>query len=204
MRNHHPKEALMLFAQAKMPLRTARAIAVSLLIGMLGPTSICSLAKAATSHLVDQDKPIQTGEVVIPDGTEFTVVTTEEISSKTATEGDALSFKVAEDVKINGIVVIAKDALVKGIVASAKKAGMMGKGGNLGIRVESTTTIDNQKIKLRSSKGKEGSDKTGTTVALVVLFGPLGFLKHGKNATIKPGTNIKVFTDEEKKIQIKG
>jgi len=143
----------------------------------------------------------QATETVVPDGTEFTVITTEEISSKTATEGDPLSFKVAEDVKINGHVVIAKDTLVKGVVASAKKAGMMGKGGNLGIRVESTMTTDNQKIKLRSSKGKEGDDKTGTTVALVVLFGPLGFLKHGKNATIKPGTSIKVFTDEEKKVK---
>lgn len=78
------------------------------------------------------------------------------------------------------------------------------KANTLGIRVESTTTVDNQKIKLRSSKGNEGEDKTGTTATLVVLFGPLGFLKHGKNAKIKSGTQIKVYTDEEKKIQIKG
>jgi hypothetical protein len=141
---------------------------------------------------------------VIPDGTEFTVVTIDEITSKTAAEGDPLNFKVAEDVKVDGHVVIAKDTLVKGTVAQSKKAGMMGRGGTLGIRVESSTTIDNQKIKLRSSKGKEGDDKTGTTVALVVLFGPLGFLKKGKNAVIKPGTPIKVYTDEEKKVAVKG
>lgn len=148
--------------------------------------------------------PPQTTEVVIPDGTELTVVTNEEITSKTATEGDPLSFKVAEDVVINGRVVIAKDTLVKGIVASAKKSGRFGRGGNLGIRIESAMTVDNQKVKLRSVKGKEGDDKTGTTVALVVLFGPLGFLKKGKNAIIKPGTQIKAFTDEEKKVQVKG
>jgi hypothetical protein len=140
---------------------------------------------------------------VIPDGTEFTVVTTDEITSKTASEGDPLTFKVAEDVKIDGMTVIAKDSLVKGIVATAKKAGMMGRGGSLGIRVESAMTVDNQKLKLRSSKGKEGDDKTGTTVALVVLFGPLGFLKKGKNAKIAPGTQIKVYTDEEKRVEIK-
>jgi hypothetical protein len=99
--------------------------------------------------------------------------------------------------------VIAKDSIVKGTVAAAKKSGRMGRGGSLGIRVESTLTVDNQKLKLRSSKGKEGDDKTGTTVALVVLFGPLGFLKKGKNAVIKPGTEIKVYTDEEKKVAIK-
>ena len=105
--------------------------------------------------------------------------------------------------KINGQIVIAKDALVKGVVSTAKKAGMLGRGGNLGIRVESVIAIDGQKIKLRASKGKEGEDKTATTVALVVLFGPLGFLKHGKNAEIKEGTNVKVYTDEEKKIVMK-
>ncbi|HEX6718959.1 MAG TPA: hypothetical protein VF088_17760 [Pyrinomonadaceae bacterium] len=149
------------------------------------------------------DHPKAEDAKVIPDGTEFTVVTVDEITSKTAAEGDPLTFKVAQDVKIDGQTVIAKDSLVKGVVAQAKKAGMMGRGGTLGIRVESATTVDNQKLKLRSTKGKEGDDKTGTTVALVVLFGPLGFLKKGKNAIIKPGTEIKVYTDEEKKVAIK-
>lgn len=166
------------------------AIAVQLTVAPITATTLQNAAPQST-------------EFVIPDGTEFTVVTTEEISSKTATEGDPISFKVDEDVKINGQTVIAKDSLVKGTVASAKKSGFFGRGGNLGIRIESAMTIDGQKLKLRSAKGKEGGDKTGTTVALVVLFGPLGFLKKGKQAIIKPGTQIKVFTDEEKKGQIK-
>lgn len=173
------------------------------------PVAAVSFAQEPTAQTAQpqvqttQDPSFQPAVVVLPDGTEFFVGTTEEISSKTASEGDPLSFKVTEDVKVNGHVLIAEGTLVKGVVATAKKAGMMGKGGNLGIRVESTTSVDNQKVKLRSSKGKEGDDKTGTTVALVVLFGPLGFLKHGKNAIIKSGTQIKVFTDEEKKIQPK-
>ncbi len=151
---------------------------------------------------VGQD-PVLPIAVVLPDGTEFAIVTTEEITSKTASEGDPLTFKVAEDVIIDGHVVIAKDALVKGEVATAKKSGFFGRGGNIGIRIESTMTVDNQKLKLRSAKGKAGDDKTGTTVALVVLFGPLGFLKKGKQAIIKPGTAIKVYTDEAKSVQVK-
>lgn len=60
------------------------------------------------------------------------------------------------------------------------------------------------KIKLRASQGKEGGDKTGTTVALVALFGVFGFLKKGANAKIKEGTKIKVYTDEAKKVRVKG
>lgn len=183
------------------PRRLAQAIALGLLFAVPAQFMAPSLALASTVKAVAAP---QTQEVTIPDGTEITVVTTEEISSKTATEGDPLTFKVDEDVKVNGQVVIAKGTLVKGVVSNAKKSGRMGKAGTLSIRIESTQTVDDQKIRLRASKGKEGDDKTGTTVALVVLFGPLGFLKKGKDAKIKAGTQIKAYTDEEKKIQVKG
>lgn len=183
--------------------RRFQTVVLSLVLVSLFSPNISALF-AATVSQDPAHTPTQTENLkVLADGTEFTVVTVDEITSKTAAEGDPLTFKVGDDVKIDGQIVIAKGTIVKGVVAQAKKAGMMGKGGSLGIRVESTTTVDNQKLKLRSTKGKEGDDKTGTTVALVVLFGPLGFLKKGKNAVIKPGTEIKVYTDEEKKIAIK-
>lgn len=184
--------------QKTTPKMFQTAVMLLVLLSIVSPNITAGFSKQDPQHSPPADAK------TIPDGTEFTVVTIEEITSKTAAEGDPINFKVAEDVKIDGVVVIAKDTLVKGSVAQAKKAGMMGRGGSLGIRVESSTTVDNQKIKLRSTKGKEGDDKTGTTVALVVLFGPLGFLKKGKNAVIKPGTQIKVYTDEEKKVAIKG
>ena len=174
----------------------------AVLVLVLALVSQLTLTPTASAQMV-QDPPPMVLAVVLPDGTEFTVLTIEEITSKTATEGDLLTFKVAEDVVINGHVVIAKDALVKGEVAAVKKSGFFGRGGNLGIRIESTMTVDHQKTKLRSAKGKSGDDKTGTTVALVVLFGPLGFLKKGKQAIIKSGTAIKVYTDETKNVVVK-
>ncbi|MEJ7616629.1 MAG: hypothetical protein WKF30_06595 [Pyrinomonadaceae bacterium] len=109
-------------------------------------------------------------EVVLPDGTEISVITTDEISSKTATEGDPLSFKIEEDVVVGGKTVIKAGSLVKGSVSNASKSGRLGKAGQLSIRIETTTAVDGQRVKLRASKGKEGDDKTGTTVALVVLL----------------------------------
>ena len=140
--------------------------------------------------------------IVIPDGTEISAITTETISSKTAQEDDPITFRVDQDVVVDGEIVIAKGTVLKGIVTNAKKSGFFGKGGELNVRVDSTETVDKQKLKVRAAKGKEGQNKTGTTVALVVLFGPLGFLKKGKNAEIKEGTQIKVYTDEVKSVQI--
>lgn len=146
----------------------------------------------------------QTGplDVTIPDGTEFIALLDEELSSGSATEGDPVNFKVKDDVKVDGKTVIARDTLVKGTIANAEKAGRMGKGGKLGIRVESTTAVDGQKVRLRATKGGEGGDKVGTVIALSVFFGLFGLLKRGKNAKIKKGTEIKVYTDEAKVVKL--
>ena len=61
---------------------------------------------------------------------------------------------------------------------------MMGKAGELNVRLNYLKVGDN-KVKLRGSKGKEGEGKLGATVALTVLFGPIGLVKHGKNIEIK-------------------
>ncbi len=168
-------------------------------------TAVSQQPSKSTQEVV---KPDQTGakpatvDVTIPDGTELMAVLQDELSSKTATEGDAVNFKLEEDLKIDGRVVIAKDTLIKGTIANAQQAGRMGKGGKLGIRIESTTTIDGQKIRLRASKGNEGGDKVGTVIALSVFFGLFGLLKRGKNATIKAGTKIKAYTDEAKTVKV--
>ena len=136
--------------------------------------------------------------ITIPDGTEIKIVTTEEISGQKVVEGDPLNFKVAEDVKIDGKTVIAKDSIVKGSVSAAKKKGFMGKGGELSVRIETTQTVDDQKLRLRASKSGQGGDNMGSTIALTVLFGPLGLLRKGKEAKIKAGTVLTAYSDESK------
>ncbi len=79
----------------------------------------------------------------------------------------------------------------------------MGKGGELSVRIESTQTVDDQKVKLRASKSGEGGDNMGSTVALTVLFGPLGLLRKGKEAKIKAGTILTAYTDEAKTVTAK-
>lgn len=165
-------------------------------------TMVTILCHTTHGPLQAQEPQKDPADVTIPDGTEFIAVLEDEISSGTATEGDPVNFKAKDDVKIGGKVVITKDALVKGTIANAQKAGRMGKGGKLGIRVESTTAVDGQKVRLRASKGGEGGDKVGTVIALSVFFGLFGLLKKGKNAKIKKGTEIKVYTDEAKVVKV--
>jgi hypothetical protein len=57
---------------------------------------------------------------------------------------------------------------------------MMGKAGELNMRLQ-YLIVGDTRLKLRGTKGKEGRGKEGTAMALTVLFGPIGRIKHRKN-----------------------
>lgn len=138
----------------------------------------------------------QARQVTIPDGTEIYAETIERISSRTATEGDRIQLRVESPLVIDGAVVVAQGAIVHGIVSDVGRRGRMGKSGRVNIRLESTSAVDGQRVSLRASKGGEGDGRVGTTVALTVLFGPLGLLKSGKDAVIGVGTKVTAYTNQ--------
>jgi hypothetical protein len=69
-------------------------------------------------------------------------------------------------------------------VSHAGKAGMLGGPGDLGLRLEYLKTNDSM-VRLRGTQAKQGKGKEGTAIALTVFFGPIGLIKHGKNADSK-------------------
>jgi hypothetical protein len=158
-------------------------------------TLLCRPQSATAVNRVAQDGAAQSQGVALPDGTEFTVATTADISSKTVKGGDQLSFQVDEDVTLDGRVLIAKGTPAKGSVVSAVRSARFGEGGWLGIRVESTTAVDGTEVKIRATKSREGDDKFVSTAALSMLVGPVAFLRRGDEAFIKAGTRIKVYSD---------
>jgi len=72
----------------------------------------------------------------------------------------------------------------------------MGKAGELNIRLE-YLKVGETRIKIRGTQGKEGQGKEGTAVALTVLFGPIGLIKHGKNVEVKEGTPLRAYVDQD-------
>jgi len=160
-------------------------IALSTLISLLG----CSLALA-----VPQAATPDAQKVTLKDGTDVQLKFAQDLSSKTANDDDPVNFVLAQDLKIGDATVVKAGAKAVGIVSHSKKAGMMGKGGELNIRLEYLIAGDTR-VKLRGNKGKEGEGKEGTAVALTVLFGPIGLIKHGKNVEVKEGTALPAFVD---------
>lgn len=151
-----------------------------------------------------EESNTQADEIVLTEGTALNLVTVEEISSKKAELGDVVNFKVDEDVVVNGHVVISKGTPAKGRVMNAEKSGRMGKAGTLGVRVESTSTVDGQPIRIRAAKGGAGDDKTTSTAVLSMLVSSFFLLKKGGDAVIKEGTKVEVYVDEARKFRAEG
>jgi hypothetical protein len=136
-----------------------------------------------------------TDKLVLKEGSDVHLKFAQNLSSKTAAEGDPVNLLLDEDLKVGDVIVAKAGSKVVGSITHAKKAGMIGKAGELNMRLEYIILPEGH-LRLRGSKGKEGQGKEGTAIALTVLFGPIGLIKHGKEVEIKEGTPLPAYTDE--------
>jgi hypothetical protein len=135
-------------------------------------------------------------KVTLKEGTDVNLKLAQSLSSKTAATGDSVELVLDQDLIVANSVVAKKGSRAVATVSNAKKAGMAGKGGELNLRLEYLKAGDTR-VKLRGVQAKNGDNKTGATVGLVLAFGVLGFMKHGKQAEAKEGTPIKAYIDED-------
>jgi hypothetical protein len=182
-------------AQQPQPTPTQQAQPSSTQESNATPTAAPAPAAAAPAPAAVAP-PATTAKLVLKDGSDVHLKFAEAISSKTATEGDPINLVLDEDLKIGDLVVAKAGAKAVGTVTHAKKAGMMGKAGELNMRLE-YLIIGDERVHIRGSKGKEGEGKEGTAVALTVLFGPIGLIKHGKNVDVKEGTPLLAYLDQD-------
>ncbi|HJT27925.1 MAG TPA: hypothetical protein VJ784_10990, partial [Pyrinomonadaceae bacterium] len=171
------------------PIKTVVAILVIALL------SVHIFAAGASNHSED--------EIVVPEGTLINVAIAKEVTSKEAKPNDPIDFTVTEDLVINGQVIVRKGTPAIGSVINAEKRGYLGKSGKLAVQVESTTTSDGQRLKLRAAKGREGDDKTMSTAVLAGIS-PAFLFRKGDEAKIETGTVVPVYVAEEKRFRVEG
>jgi hypothetical protein len=159
------------------------------------PTSLAVAVPTPASPL-NPNAPDASGRYMLRDGTDVNLQFAQDLSSKTAAEGDPVTLTLVDDLKVGNVVVAKAGDKAIGEVTKAEKSGMMGKAGDLSIRLNYLKAGDT-KIKLRGTKGKEGESGTTGAVVLTVLFGPIGLIKHGKNVEIKQGQFLHAFVGDD-------
>ncbi len=140
---------------------------------------------AAAANTTPAAAPVQ--KLVLKEGADVQLKFAQDVTSKTATEGDTVNLVLDQDLKVGGCRRSESRRKSRWHDFSFEKS-----------RNDGTEylLLDDGRLKLRGSKGREGEGKEGAAVALTVLFGPIGLIKHGKNVEIKQGTPLAVYTDE--------
>ncbi len=151
-------------------------------------------APATSTALAPPAEPA--AKMILKEGTDVKLKFAQDLSSKTANDDDPINLVLDEDLKVGDVTVCKAGAKAVGTITHAKKAGMLGKGGELNMRLE-YLLVNDTRMRLRGTKGKEGEGKVGAAVALTVLFGPIGLIKHGKNVEVKQGTPLLAYVDQD-------
>lgn len=135
-------------------------------------------------------------EIKIAEGTEFPVRLEEAISSSSATEGDRFTIVLDDDVKLPDGTVLRAGYRGVGEVVEARDNGMLGKNGKLNVRLN-YLKVGDERVRLRATKGTKGETRVGATVATVILFWPAAPFIKGKDVTIKKGTMMTAYADQD-------
>lgn len=150
--------------------------------------------------------------VRIPKGTLVELETAYRVDSQEVREGDAISFRVVNPLRIEGATVIEAGATATARIVKARRGGHFGVAGRLAWTVHEVTAADGSRVPLEmtgrvvgDSKGAKVATQTVVTGILLGPAAPLALLygfKRGENAFIPAGKRFEVFVLKDSTVNV--
>jgi hypothetical protein len=139
----------------------------------------------------------------LDDGMPLIVTPTGDISSADDETGQAVTFTLVQDCKVDGIVLISKGTLVNGKIEKAEHSKMLGKQGILEVSFSDTKAIDGTVLPVRATVDRKGNvAKNGKDKVASILPYGIGMLRNGKDAVLPAGAPLTIFVDGTVKFRI--
>lgn len=138
------------------------------------------------------------GSSVLRVGAEVPLKLSEELTTKgkKLKTGQRFHLEVAENVLVDGRVVIPAGTPAFGEVTDVRNKGMWGKSGHINARVL-YALVNGRQIRLTGNFDDKGVTGTAGVVGAVALVPVAGFFMTGTSARLPIGTPIKAFVDED-------
>jgi hypothetical protein len=150
-----------------------------------GPRSVSAQNANEVSRQAESPDNPNSGKLMLHEGVDVPLKFAESLSSKTAADGDPVTLILDQDLKVGDVVVAKAGSQAFGEVTGAKKSRMLGKAGELNLKL-SYLKVGVNKVMLRASKV---GDKGG----ILSIFR----LKRGKNVDIQEGTPLVAFVAQD-------
>ena len=97
--------------------------------------------------------------VSLGDGTPFRIALAEDVAND-AREGQALTFRASDDLKLGDTIVVAKGATVAGQIVSGNGKKFLGMGGRMTFKLNSVESVDGQTIAIRAAAARRTDGPT--------------------------------------------
>ena len=159
------------------------------------------------NHPSNATRPQKNVKVRIPNGVAIEVEAPFTVNSQYVRKGDAISFRVVNPVKVDGVLVIESGATATARVVQASRGGHFGKAGRLAWAMEDVMAVDGTRIPLQSaarivgdSKGAKVATQMVIMAAAMPLIAPVALLagfKRGENAILPAGKRMQVLSQGE-------
>ncbi len=131
-----------------------------------------------------------TKSVEIKAGTIVPLQAVNTIKAADVEEGQAVDFKVSQDVMVDGVCAIQRGTLVKGKVTEARKSSLAGTKGRLGINVSSLTLPSGDPLFFTNTDIRiSGKNRTPLAVVTAIFIWPCIFIP-GTKAVMPAGYEV--------------
>ena len=110
--------------------------------------------------------------------------------------GQRIQMEVAQDVLLNGRVVIPARSPVEGVLTRVRNKGMWGKSGAIELQIKSVN-VNGTAIRLRGDMDSRGQTGTAGVVGALVVLPIAGFFVTGTSAEMPLGMPGRAFLDQD-------
>lgn len=130
-------------------------------------------------------------KVTIKAGTIIPLLSVQETKAADVAEGQTVDFRVAQDVKIDGVCVIPQGTIAKGRVSEARKSTVGGTKGKLIIDIPSLTLESGEPLFFSNTQVRVyGHNRTPVAVVVGLFTCGIGCLIPGSKAVLPPGYEV--------------
>ncbi len=141
--------------------------------------------------------------LALHDATPIRLRLTRDLTFTNVKPGEMVDFEILDDLRIDGLLVIAHGVRVSSAITLAEPKTRMGRGGKLGVNLDSIPLLNGAKVAIRAARKGQGSGNTETTVdattaaSIVRPPTPTLLFTCGRDETFPEDTVITVYTDGE-------
>src|SRR3990170_4846249 len=178
------------------------------MLSKLAAASAVLVAASVSAQTVVNPQPAQTQNVavvqeqvagnVLRAGAPVPVVLSEFLTTKgkRLKVGQPIQLEVAQDVLLNGRVVIPARSPVEGVLTHVRNKGMWGKSGGINLHIKSVN-INGTNIRLKGEMDSRGETGTAGVVGALVVLPIAGFFVTGTSAEMPLNMPGRAFLDQD-------